>query len=68
MLLQAQDMVLSMLLSHECSVLEATKTAEREYRLDAGVGLQLFKHLVLNKIITISLDEPLDLNAKGAVI
>ena len=66
-LLQAQDLMLSLLLSYECSVLEAAKITEHEHRLDAGVGLQLFKQLVLNKIITVNLDEPLDLNARKVV-
>jgi len=58
-------MLRQLILSGKCGILDATLTAESEWLLAAGVGLELFKQLVLNKTIVINLNEPLNLSAKG---
>jgi uncharacterized protein YjhX (UPF0386 family) len=63
---QAREMLLWMLRNEEYGILEATRAIERDYQLVSGCGLQLFKQLVLNRAISINLDEPIDLNSKGA--
>ena len=62
---QAQEMMLC-LLSMRHSIIEAAKMVECHFRLDRGMGIQLFKHLALNELVTVNLDSPLDLNARGA--
>jgi hypothetical protein len=64
---QARDMLRELLLYGKHSVIEATQTVEREYPLPFGLGLQLFKNLVLDRMITINLSKPLNLNARGVV-
>ena len=63
--LKAQAVMVQMIIGGDCSILEAALTVEREWLLPAGVGLQIFKQLVLSKEIAANLDEPLKLNAKG---
>ena len=65
---QALDMMTTVFSSGECSILEATQVVEVEYRLVAGAGLLLFKQLVLDKVLTIDLNEPLNLNSKGVAM
>jgi hypothetical protein len=67
-LLQAQDMMLQIIDNSEYSILEAAQIIEREFLLDGGKGLQLFKHLVLNRKLAINMNEPINLNMKGAVV
>ncbi len=55
---RAQDTLLQLLLYGRYSVLEATKIVESTYLLHVGMGLQLFKQLVLNREISINLGEP----------
>lgn len=64
---QAQDMMLQ-ILNNGDSILETAQMAESEFSLPAGIGLQLFKQLVLNKKIAVNLNEPINLNAKGAAV
>ena len=66
--LRAWDMMSEIFLSGEHSILDATQVIEAEFQLVAGAGLLLFKQLVLNKILTINLNEPLNLNAKGVAV
>jgi hypothetical protein len=63
--MQAQEVLRQLILSGEYSVLDAVRITESEYLLSAGVGLELFKQLVLDRAITVNLDEPLNLNVKG---
>jgi len=65
--IQAQDMMRQLLLSKAYSILESALMMEREFILTEGMGLQLFKQLVLNKQITLNLNNPIDLNARGVV-
>ena len=65
---QAQNMMIQAISSDAYSILEAAQIVENEFLLSAGKGLQLFKKLVLNKRITINLNEPLNLNAKGFAV
>ena len=64
----AWDMISTILLSGEHSIIDATQAVEAKFQLFAGTGLMLFKRLVLDKVLTINLDEPLNLNAKGAAL
>lgn len=41
---------------------------EKDYSLDAGTGLLLFKHLVANKRIILDMDKPINLNQTGKSI
>ena len=65
--LRAQAMMMRMITGSDCSIREAAQTIEREWLLPAGIGMQIFKRLVLNKEIAVNLEEPLNLNAKGVV-
>ena len=60
--IKAQDMIRQLLMIKAFSIREAALMAEREFMLAKGMGLQLFKQLVLNKEITLNLNYPLDLN------
>ena len=64
---QARDKLRRLLLRGEYSIIEAAETIEREYELSTGTGLQLFKQLVLNRVLVVNLNEPLNLHAKGAL-
>lgn len=64
-LIQAQNMMLKLLRGQKYSVLETVKIVESEFLLYAGIGLQLFKQLVLSRRIAFNLNEPLNLNTKG---
>ena len=68
MLSQAWDIMSAIFLSGEHSILDATQAIEADLQLVAGAGLLLFKQLVLDKALTINLDEPLNLNAKGVTM
>ena len=62
---QAQSLMLQLLMNNEYSVIEASRIVENEFCLAVGIGLQLFKQLILNKTITVNLNKPLNLNLKG---
>lgn len=62
---RARNMLRQLLLCEKYSVLEAAQMVEGEYPLTAGMGLQLFKQLVLGKAIVVNLNEPLNLNVRG---
>ena len=64
---QARDMLRLLLLQGKYSVVEAAWMIESEYKLSAGTGLQVFKQLVINRVLKVNLDEPLNLNVKGAL-
>jgi hypothetical protein len=51
-----------------CSVREAAQAIEGEWLFPAGLGIQIFKRLVLDKNIVINIDEPINLNAKGVAL
>ena len=65
---QAWDMMTTAFLSGEYSILETTQVIEVKYHLVAGAGLLMFKQLVLDKVLTIDLNEPLNLNSKGVAM
>lgn len=65
--LQPQAMMMQLIIDNGYSALEAAQIVENEFHLTTGVGLQLFKLLVLNKKIEMNLNEPISLNAKGVV-
>jgi hypothetical protein len=60
---QSREMMIHLLSKN--SVTEAARIVEREFQLDNGMGIQIFKQLVINKSIVINLDCPLDLNSGG---
>ena len=62
-----QNAMLRLLSSNKYSVIESARAIENEFCLTAGIGLQMFKHFVLNRAITVNLDTPLNLNMKGIV-
>ncbi len=64
---QAQETLQQLLQSDNCSILDAMLIVEKAYSLHSGMGIQLFKRLVLDRAIEINLDEPIDLNAKRNV-
>ena len=64
---KARDLLLRLLRRDEYSIFEATQAIEREYMLISGMGMQLFKQLVLSRKIDVNLNEPLNITAKGIV-
>jgi len=56
-----------MLSTTTASVIDVVQDIESEFMLEPGVGLQLFKHLVLNKVIEIDLSGKLNLS-KGVSV
>lgn len=46
-----------------CSIAKLVCKVEKELSLEPGIGINLFKHLVLTRRISIPLDAPLDINA-----
>jgi hypothetical protein len=66
--MDAQDMMLRLLLCGKHSIIDAAHIAESEFLLPAGTGLQLFKQLVLSKKFTIDINKPLNLYVKGAAV
>lgn len=63
----ARRAMIQLLLDGRYCVLDAAQAVEDEYLLMNGAGLQLFKQLVLDKAITINIDEPLNLTKKGVI-
>ena len=61
----AQAMMIRLLLSGSFSIIESSQVVEQEFTLMRGMGIQLFKRLVLDRKISINLNQPLDLNARG---
>jgi hypothetical protein len=64
---KAHDMMLQLLLCGKYSVIEAAHIIEIEFMLPAGIGLQLFKQVVLERKYDIDLNKPLHLHTKGVV-
>jgi len=58
------DTMLHLLRSNQYSAVEAAQIIERDFSLDAGSGLQLFKQLILNKDIAIDMNEAFDPNSR----
>ncbi|GHU39752.1 hypothetical protein FACS1894105_14510 [Clostridia bacterium] len=54
--------MVSLLTGGTCGIYDATAYVEREFMLPFGAGLQLFKRLVLDRIITLDLSAPINLN------
>ena len=63
----ALDMIKTWYEESGLSILEIAQAAEGEFMLKSGVGLSLFKQLVLNKTIHMDLDGKIDLS-KGRTI
>ena len=61
----ARAMMIQMITGGDCSIREAAQAIDREWLFPSGFGMQIFKQLVLNKEITVNLEKPLDLSAKG---
>lgn len=61
---EVRDTMLRLLRCNEYSVVEVAQKAEREFSVAAGIGLQTFKQFILNKEITIDMNEPFDPNAR----
>ena len=58
--------LLNLLKVDEYSIIEATRIIENEFLLFPGAGLQIFKKLVLDKMIDIDLNRAISLDAKVA--
>lgn len=65
---QSLAMMMQLIIDNGYCILEAAQIVENEYLLMAGVGLQLFKQLVLSRKIAVNLNEPLNLKAKGVAM
>lgn len=64
----ASYMLLSMVLSGGLAVVQAAEMVENEFMLDHGVGLLLFKRLVFDRVITVNLNEPINVCRKGMLV
>lgn len=64
---RVQNVLRQLLLNGKYSIIEAAQMIEEKYMLVAGMGIQLFKQLVLSGAIIVNLDEPLNLNERGVI-
>jgi len=65
---EAANELRRMIVNTERTVTESTETIDAYYSLSPGTGLQLFKYLVLNRLLIIDMNEPIDLNRKGFAV
>lgn len=64
----AKDMIRRLFYSNEFSIIEIVKVVEDEFHLGRGIGLILFKSLVLGKDICVDLSKRINLNAKKTMV
>jgi len=60
------DGLLYRLIDNQQNIREIISEFEKDYSLDAGVGLLLFKHLIAGKRIALDMDKPINLNESGS--
>lgn len=53
------------LIDNQQNIREIISRFEKDYSLDAGAGLLLFKHLIAGKRIALDMDKPINLNESG---
>jgi len=54
------------LIDNQQNIRKIISEFEKDYFLDAGVGLLLFKHLIARKKIVLDMDKPINLNESGS--
>ena len=54
------------LIDNQQNIREIISRFEKDYSLDAGAGLLLFKHLIAGKKIALDMDKPINLNESGS--
>jgi hypothetical protein len=59
------DGLLYRLIDNQQNIREIISRFEKDYSLDAGAGLLLFKHLIAGKRIALDMDKPINLNESG---
>ncbi|WP_094549728.1 TnsA endonuclease C-terminal domain-containing protein [Petroclostridium xylanilyticum] len=59
------DALLYRLIDNQQNIREIISRFEKDYSLDAGAGLLLFKHLIAGKRIALDMDKPINLNESG---
>lgn len=64
----AKDLIRQLFYSYEFSIVEIAHIVEDKFHLGKGIGLLLFKLLVLDKEIYVDLNERLNLNAKKVAV
>jgi len=60
------DGLLYRLIDNQQNIRKIISEFEKDYSLDAGVGLLLFKHLIASKRIAFNMDKPINLNESGS--
>lgn len=60
------DALLYRLIDNQQNIREIISRFEKDYSLDAGAGLLLFKHLIAGKRIALDMDKPINLNESGS--
>lgn len=60
------DALLYRLIDNQQNIRKIISEFEKDYSLDAGVGLLLFKHLIAGKRIAFNMDKPINLNESGS--
>lgn len=60
------DGLLYRLIDNQQNIRKIISEFEKDYSLDAGVGLLLFKHLIAGKRIALDMDKPINLNESGS--
>ena len=60
------DGLLYRLIDNQQNIREIISRFEKDYSLDAGAGLLLFKHLIAGKKIALDMDKPINLNESGS--
>lgn len=60
------DGLLYRLIDNQQNIREIISEFEKDYSLDAGAGLLLFKHLIAGKKIALDMDKPINLNESGS--
>ena len=63
-----KDLIKQLFYSYEISIVEIAQIVEDKFHLEKGIGLLLFKSLVLDKEIYINLNERLNLNVKKVAV
>ncbi|MDT3705055.1 MAG: TnsA endonuclease C-terminal domain-containing protein [Thermincola sp.] len=63
-----KDLIRQLFYSYEFSIVEIAQIVEDKFLLGKGIGLLLFKSLVLDKKIYINLNERLNLNVKKVAV
>lgn len=60
------DALLYRLIDNQQNIRKIISEFEKDYSLDAGVGLLLFKHLIAGRRIVVNIDKPINLNESGS--